>query len=210
MKHRFRVIAITVFACSMWASAATAGLTDIQTLSTQVFRVTGCSGQPVTGLNTCFRVTVRNNGPDHYIGDPSAAPGKSALTTDKLRVTVDIDEPTGPDGTKRGGPVFSIADSFAVNISAGSTTVLQFSSTGWVPGPGDAGPYNATATSIAQGQNIDNVPGNNTAVSMFQVFATATDIPGFGTGGAIAFLAALALAAWWLWGRRRVRNAGPA
>jgi hypothetical protein len=209
MNHRFRAIAVAVAAGCVWASAATAGLTDIQTLSTQVFRVTGCSGQPVTGVNTCFRVTVRNNGPDHYIGDPSAV-GKAALTTDKLRVTVDIDEPTGPEGSKRRSIVFSIADSFAVNISAGSTTVLQFSSTGWVPGPGDAGPYDAISTSIAQGQNIDNVPGNNTAVSPFQVFATATDIPGFGTGGAIAFLAALALAAWWLWGRRRVRTAGPA
>lgn len=204
MNERYGAIAASI-ALGVWAGAASAAMTDIQTLSTQVLHATGCSGLPVQGQNTCFRVTVRNNGPDPYVG--MSPPGKSSLTTNKLQVTVDIDEPTGPDGQKRLAIVFTKTDSFAVNIPNGGTVVLQFSNTGWVPA--NTGPFDAVATSVAGGTNIDNVPGNNTARTPFFVFQAGI-VPGFGTRGAIVFLASLALASWWLWGRRRAGTAGSA
>jgi len=182
--------ALAGLALVVWAQGAHAGSTDVTPTGMSVNTPILCITPPLVLQPTCFEVDVRNNGPDPYTGTDN----------NKLQVTVDIDEPSGPDGLKALPLVFTVTDSFAVNIPVGGTVQVQFNPSGWFPA--HAGPFTARATVVARGINVDPNSSNNQLTSGFTVFSGAI-IPAFETWGRIALIVGVGLVAWWLWGRRR-------
>jgi hypothetical protein len=173
------------------APVARAGNTDLSPEQIQILAQVFCSGLPIQFQPTCILVLIHNAGPDPYVGTDD----------NKVEVTVDIDEPSEPDGSRKSFPlVFTVTDSFAVNIPAGMSAQVQFSPSGWLPA--NAGPHTATARVRARGVNIDPNSANNTLVSSFSVFSAAA-IPSLGTWGRIALIVGVGGAAWLVWGRRR-------
>jgi hypothetical protein len=150
-----------------------------------------CQNPPVEGQPVCLRVVVQNLGPDPYIGtEPPLGvrhmvPGPASAG--RLRVTVDIDEPTKP-GVGFPRTVATIEDDFAVMIAPGDSATLDFGQVEYTP-PG-GGLFEANTTSEAQSPNEDPNPSNNARVTQFTVVPTTPAVR-FG----LAALLAVALGA---------------
>ncbi|MFQ5600962.1 MAG: hypothetical protein ACE5G2_10480 [Candidatus Krumholzibacteriia bacterium] len=172
--------------------------TDLQTIETIIDR----PGQhaAVIGDSVRIRVFVKNLGPDPY--DGTTKPGSGLyIAGGGAGATVDIDEPSKPGILAV--PVFSITDSFAVNIAVDETVTLDFGIVGFVPGT--VGLHSHTTTVTAGVGNIDADLSNNQITGTFPV-GRPTEVPVVGWLGLAAIAAAAAGAA--ARGLRRRRQGG--
>jgi hypothetical protein len=94
-----------------------------------------CQDSPVEGQPVCLKVIVQNLGPDPYVGTgPNlvddargwhrALPTPSAVG--RLRVTVDIDEPSKPGLFETPRIAATMQQEFAVTIAPGDSAQLDF------------------------------------------------------------------------------------
>lgn len=91
---------------------------------------------PVVDSPVRVRVRVTNHGPDPYDGTTQAKAGGHPLVQGgRLRITIDIDEPTKPepDGFPTLAASAVLHDSFAVNIAVNDTVTLDFGLTNYIP-----------------------------------------------------------------------------
>ena len=193
-------------------AVALAGVADIQVISTDFTHFTGdffCLPGVISGNPTCISVTIRNGGPDPYQGSASAAKVAS-LVVSRLKITVDIDEPTKP------GSIVTVSDSsFTGTIPPGGSVVISFANHGYVPGI-TTGTRNYTTTATPGPGNTDPNLANNVAHGQFFVSRVGGG-GGLGerlstTGGAalVAIASALLAAGGWRLRRIRARGARPA
>lgn len=155
-----------------------------------------CVDKPaVQNVQACVHVVVQNLGPDPYDGvtffDKARGMGQPAAVAGKLRISIDIDEPTEPN--KPRGPrilAFSLTDSFPVDIAPGDSVDLDFGPVDYFPPR--AGLHEAASTSAPSGSNTDPNPGNDTQISFLVVLMST---PAAGTAALAALAVALAVAA---------------
>lgn len=169
-----------------------------------------CVDKPAMhNVQACVHVIVQNLGPDPYDGvtlfGKRAAGLRPALVAGKLKISIDIDEPTEPH-KPRGARIlaFSLADSFPVDIAPGDSVDLDFGPVDYFPPR--AGVYQVASTSTPSGSNIDPNPANDTQISFLTVLMS---VP---AAGPAALVALFVLGAAGVWGsrRRRARRAARA
>ena len=203
MQHRARVgLVLLLVAAFGRLPDAFAAQTDMQSIRTIVTRAPGCTLPPNTDANVCLKVVVKNNGPDTYVGGP--VPGKAGgnpyIQAGELKVTVDIDEPSGkvsPGDPREIQSIFT--RNFALTLAPGDSATLDFGPIGWQPYCG--GTHTAGARSTAQGANIDPNPANDRAVTIFYVIENTPTSSEVGVLAAVAAL--LGVGTWFVWRRRR-------
>ena len=159
-----------------------------------------CVDKPaVQNFQTCLHVLVQNLGPDPYDGvtffDKVRGMAWPAAVSGKLKISIDIDEPTEPNKPRAFHILaFSLADSFPVDIAPGDTVDLDFGPVDYFPPR--AGVHQATTTSAPSGSNIDPNASNDTQLSSLMVLPL---VPAVGAAALAALTLALAVIA----GRRR-------
>jgi len=157
---------------------------------------------PIDGRSIWVRVLVENLGPDTYIGtEPNKIlPGNQfPAAAGKLKITVDIDEPTKP--TLLPDPriaVTNINKDFAITLAPFDSLELDL---GVVPGyVAQMGALSTDATGIAQAPNNDPNSSNNTVHNQFIVGGPVPALTWIGV--AIAAVTCAAAFIWTTWRRR--------
>lgn len=146
-----------------------------------------CQNAPIAGRLLAVRVVVQNLGPDTYTGIDTPEP-RSAGTSNKLMISVDIDEPSKPWPDP--GVLVTALREYAVTIAPMDSVELDLGVIGGYYPP--AGVSAVASTATAQGVNVDPNASNNSLRNGFGVAREPSAVPALGLLGLAAAGAALA------------------